>query len=795
MNQTSRHAFVAGVILMFGVATQGAEVYVSPGGGDAQPGTRAAPMATFEAARDALRRAGTEPRRLVVLPGDYFLTQPLTLDTHDNGLTIESETNGVARLYCGKTVTGWRRDGDRFWCADVSEVKAGTWDFRTLIVNGRWADRARYPETNTLNHLRKCTTKSVPMALSHLRPKPPDEEMLNMPYRTNDIPATLDIRNAEVLVYHMWNASVLGVASNDLQNYALIFSNKPQKPLGQYRVMKYAILNTVEGMARPGQWYLDRTAGRVVYWPLPDEDMTKAKVIAPVDEHVVVMLGKSKTAPIQDVTIRGLAIHSTSVPFTKVGNFAGASLPGALNVRYATNCVFEGLEISKVGGIGIVALDLEACRFSGCEVHHTAACGMQISGNDTVIEKNHVHHVGLLYLGSAAGVINGDRWRLYRNELHDAPYCGVTVRGSDNLVEENLIYRVMQAVHDGAAIYGSMQRSIIRGNMVKEVENVGDGFGAFAYYLDERSRDCVIERNVAYNVSKPFHNHISYNITLRDNVFISEKDMLGTFTRSSKCVFERNTLFYPGKLTISYPHGARLWTNNITFRGGVDAQGNTQPFLIGDYCPADTPQKRQEKPVDVPRVVQAPTIDGETLPADEWQCQSVALSRQPSRLRACGSPVLAAFAYDDRNVYVSVTVTMIWPVTISEGSTWGKDDGMELCLAGVSSDGKPVTFVLRGYPNGTLQSATDAGASAEEATRFGKTVRYATKHLPGPRGWVGEWAIPFSALGLNPAPSMKIPFNAAVYNGEMREWFCLEGTLAENWRLDQAAVLLLSSKP
>ena len=40
-------------------------------------------------------------------------------------------------------------------------------------------------------------------------------------------------------------------------------------------------------MTQPGQWHLDRTAGRLVYWPLPGEDMAKAEAIAPSPDAVV----------------------------------------------------------------------------------------------------------------------------------------------------------------------------------------------------------------------------------------------------------------------------------------------------------------------------------------------------------------------------------------------------------------------------------------------------------------------------------------------------------------------------
>ena len=98
-----------------------------------------------------------------------------------------------------------------------------------------------------------------------------------------------------------------------------------------------------------------------------------------------------------------------------------------------------------------------------------------------------------------------------------------------------------------------------------------------------------------------------------------------------------------------------------------------------------------------------------------------------------------------------------------------------------------------GYPNGTVQSATDAGASKDAAARLEKAARFAAKTWR--QGWRGEWAIPFEALGLKPKPGLKVPFNLAVYRAEDEVWRCWEGTLAETWRVDEAGELRLSSPP
>ncbi|NOX55746.1 MAG: hypothetical protein GXP27_15155, partial [Planctomycetes bacterium] len=73
----------------------GATFVVAPGGDDRNPGTRERPMATLVAARDAAREAGEGPHRIVVMPGEYFLTEPLVLDARDSGLTIEADPSGT----------------------------------------------------------------------------------------------------------------------------------------------------------------------------------------------------------------------------------------------------------------------------------------------------------------------------------------------------------------------------------------------------------------------------------------------------------------------------------------------------------------------------------------------------------------------------------------------------------------------------------------------------------------------------------------------------------------------------
>lgn len=773
-----------------------ATFFVAQQGDDTYPGTRDRPLASPAAARDAARGAGSGPHTIKLLPGDYFLEQPLTLDARDKGLTFEGAvTNGpLPTLFGGRRVTGWTRDGDQCWQAHLPGVREGAWDFRALVVNGRLAERAVLPGSNTFENLGTWNLPLLPAVAGHWERKPTREEATTMPYKTADLPPTLDIRNAEVRLYHMWAESLVGVASNDLQRHALILASEPAWPPGALNRRKYVVYNTREGMTRPGQWYLDRTAGRLVYWPLPGERMENLTVIAPTAESILRITG-SPREPAEGITVRRLAFQATTAPL-KPASFGATAFDGAVTVAHARDCVFDQLDICNAGGLGFRADTLNGSRVTGCRIRQTGACGARIHGTDTLIASNHIHHLGIYYPSAAATMLGGYKVHIYRNEIHDAPYSGIIGGGGrENVIEENLIYRVMRELHDGAAIYGNMTACIIRGNMVRDVVQAGAGFGASAYYLDEGARDCIVERNVAIGVPMPTHNHITRNITVRDNVFISDTDMTVSFQRSVGCTFENNTLFVPGKLHLRQPNGIASWKGNVIYREGGGQDGVPQRFTISDSVPLPPPPARKTYAAEAVRVSVPPVIDGE-MAVGEWPGKLQTLDREPTRHAVGGSPTLVKIAYDDRHLYVAANVTLFGPAKVSTNAVWGLDDGVEIALAGKTQDGRTTAFVLRGFAGGALLSVTDAGAPEDAATRLARETRFAARPAGGPggalfgKGWRGEWAIPLAALGLTSANGQLTGFNMAAFYSEFRDWHCWEGTQAESWRIEQAGTLL-----
>lgn len=385
-------------------------------------------------------------------------------------------------------------------------------------------------------------------------------------------------------VYHMWDESVVGLARNDQENNVLTFSNPCGHPPGAFGVKKYMVWNVREGMREPGLWYLDRTAGKVVYWPLPGQDMNAAKVLAPTVESILRIRGQANR-PVQDITVRGLTLSVANAPLV-AGGFGAGDFPGAVELAHVDKCQLIGLEIKNVAGQGVRAWNVKSLTIEGCHVHDTGACGLKFGGA-CVVRNNHVHHVGRIYLSAIAvwgDGRNGQVCRIEHNTIHDTPYTAIACGGDDHRIESNRISRAMQVLHDGAGIYITFcKRVVLRGNFIHDIVDTG-GYGASAYYLDEQAEDCLVEGNLSVRVARPSLNHMARKNTLRGNVFVCDGDASLSFPRSSDYCLEQNAVVAKGAIRITNPEAIVQARDNVLF----SRAGKTEGIKLDDYREAGT---------------------------------------------------------------------------------------------------------------------------------------------------------------------------------------------------------------
>ena len=572
-------------------ASEASKFFVAPTGRDtwsgrlAQPDANRAdgPFATLSAACRAARQAGTQQTRTIVVQGgDYFLAEPVVLTPEDSGLIIEAASGTKVCLYGGREVSGWEPDGDGLYAASLPGVKEGTWDFRALIVNGRYCPRARLPEKGFFEHVSVFDVPWMSTTGGGWKRKPTNEELTTMKYKSGDLGPWLDIRNAEITVYHMWDESLLGVSANDANSHTLTFSTPSGHPAGAFGVKKYVVWNVREGMTQPGQWYLDRTRGKVVYRPLPGEDMGKAWVVAPAVESIIMLKG-SKESPAAGITIRGLTLSATTTPL-KAGGFGAGRFDGALTATFARDCTFADLEILNAGGQAI-KVSGSNLRVERCRTHHVGACGIRFQGDGVTIADNEVHDVGLTYPSAIALTGGGKSCAISHNHVYRTPYSAVTCGGQNNVIEGNRIHHAMQELHDGAGIYCFGGKGLVlRGNFIYDIVDTG-GYGASAYYLDEQCEGCVVEKNLAINVVRPSHNHMAKGNTIRNNVFVSDREMQLTFPRSSEYTFETNVLHAAGKIMFDNYEGITKAAGNVLFsgEGKIECRKLDQYSRTGSY--------------------------------------------------------------------------------------------------------------------------------------------------------------------------------------------------------------------
>lgn len=564
-----------------------ADFYVSAKGRDEWSGRSArpnaaktdGPMATLAAARDAARKlpAG-EPRRILLDSGKYFLDQAVVLDARDSGLSIESVPGARPVLYGGRRVTGWRKDGKQFWAAPLPAVAAGDWDFRMLVVNDTIAHRARFPESGTLTHLSEFKVRWMSTTGGGWQRKPTQEELSTLKYRPGDLGPWLEVRNAELTVYHKWDESLVTLSEHDPSSHTLRFATPAGHPPGGFGVQKYVVWNVREGMKQPGQWYLDRKAGKLVYWPLAGQSMKNAEVIAPTVESVLRIEG-SETAPVRRVTVEGLTLSVTNTP-AGAGGFGAGRYDGAVAVNHCEDCRLRNLVVYNAGGQGIKSQRTTRLAVEGNHIRQTGAGGMIVRGAGFSITANRVHDIGVIYPSAIALSTGGQDGVVAHNEIHDTPYSAITASGNGHRIEANRIYRAMQVLEDGAGIYITFCKNILlRGNHISAIADKG-GSGASAYYLDEQAEGCIVEKNLAVDVAFPSHNHMARRNTVRDNVFIASGDARITLHRSADYTFERNVIYAGGSLVFYSPPGAIVrMPANVLF----SATGKVEVATLADY--------------------------------------------------------------------------------------------------------------------------------------------------------------------------------------------------------------------
>ncbi|MBT7301054.1 MAG: hypothetical protein HN849_16155 [Victivallales bacterium] len=550
---TMRHILLAPALLPF--ALHAAEFHVSPGGDDAGPGSRQRPFATLQRAQQAARltaRAGLkEDLTIHLADGVYELTQPLHFDpadggTKDHAVTYAALPGTKPVLSGGRRVEGWREAAKGLWEADVPSARAGDWNPRQLFVNGRRAQRARWPNADAKPAYRRL--KGAAMA--------EDRSVFTVTLDPPDVNAWEHVEDIEVVICGHWEITRKKLAAVDPATGVLTLAlpHAGGHPAMRAQAGRFTFLeNAREFLDQPGEWYLDRSRGVVTYWPLPEERLADCRFVMPRLTQLMEVRGTAEK-PVRNLHFRGLQFRYTDWDFPAYGfNGIQASFhtfpdegqtgwawspwkctPAALVWEFTEDCSLRDGALDGLGGVGVRL-------YRGC--HRNVVEGnlvQQIGGNGIMvgeyltrfawgkdklpegelptknrIANNLIRRCGLDDYGAVGVWVSfTDGTEVSHNLLYDLPYSGISVgwqwsdvptENRNNLVEANHVHTVLQKLCDGGCLYtlGRQPGTVIRGNHFHGAQRSETAQGApnNGIFFDQGSREFQVENNLIYGTS------------------------------------------------------------------------------------------------------------------------------------------------------------------------------------------------------------------------------------------------------------------------------------------------------
>ncbi len=288
----------------------------------------------------------------------------------------------------------------------------------------------------------------------------------------------------------------------------------PHGIYGYSKGKRYYAFNILEELDEPGEWYLDRKAGVLYFWP-PAPLKGADTVISMLEEPLVTLDGAA------NVTLRGLTFE-----FTR---------GDAVDVRGGVGNQVVDCTIRNIGNVGIKIESGERHSVLRCDISQTGDNAIVLAGGDrptlaaagNSVESCNIHQFGRWVRTYTPGVlISGVGNQILHNRIHDAPHCAILLNGNEHHIEFNEIDHVALETHDVGAFYLGRNYTE-RGNVVRYnyFHNIGQpGVKADdlvqAVYLDDCASGTVVYGNVFYRAGRAAMIGGGRDNTIENNIFV-----------------------------------------------------------------------------------------------------------------------------------------------------------------------------------------------------------------------------------------------------------------------------------
>ena len=553
-----RWRWACGVLVMAGIlvaAVGGAAwaaaprvIWVATDGDDTNPGSEARPLATLEAARDAVRKtkeAGGLPDGGVIVrlkEGTYVRRASFVLEEQDSGTEKSLVVyEGASRE---KTIVSGALSipGEAFRVLDSGP----TYDRlpaeargKVVTVNLReqgYGDLKRAPDTfedgGRLPHLfyrgqaqemaRWPNEGYAPMGKVYDKGGKKGKKGAAGRGGTfgyeGDRPVRWKVDDNLLLrgfLRHDWHHEVFHVGAIDTTTSHTITLDRA----GRYEVGgkwksfrgRYIVFNAPEELDQPGEWTVDFTSGDVAFWP---PESLAGRTVEFTDLQTPVIHTKNASY----VTIRNMTME--------LGRDLGVRIYGGRHVTVA-NCTIRDFDRHGAhiqGGFEHGIQDSEFYGMGQGGAHIWGGDRKTLTPGGHYMVNCHVHDYGRLkrtYAGAAwlGGVGN----RIAHCKIHQAPHTAVFYNGNEHVIEYNEMYDLMQETGDAGATYTgrdwTSQGNIVRYNYMHDLGGFG-ALGSNGIYLDDCDSGDLVHGNIVVRARTGMLMGGGRDNTITNNIFI-----------------------------------------------------------------------------------------------------------------------------------------------------------------------------------------------------------------------------------------------------------------------------------
>jgi len=515
---------------------QKSKVFVSPQGNDDWSGRLATPnpdntdgpvhsLAGAQRRARELRRGGAREEGVTVelAAGHYHLSEPFVFTSDDSGTASDpavyrAAPGAAVHLTGGVAIDDWKPVRDpsvlnrlppeargavletdlrAHGCTDFCEMKSGpSWAHSDpgleLFCRDVPMTLARYPNEGYLymdtlsvedgHHIRERHGSRV----ARFRVEGERERLL----RWSEEAAPL----LHGYWFYDWADQRLAVAAIDAEAGEITLDESHPHQYGYRQGQWFYAFNLLCELDQPGEWYLDRSSGRLYFWPPHDLNPGDAVVSITRD-------------PITLQQVRHFALEGFTIE---------AARGTAVQVKDGEAVTIAGCTIRNIGQDAVHVEGGKNHRVVDCDIYQTGDGGIFLEGGDRPslspggheAVNNHLHHLSRWNPLYKVGIqLKGVGNRALHNRLHDLPHVAIGFTGNEQLVERNEIYRVCTQANDAGAVYTSgahpedwsMRGHRVRFNYLHHLEGF-EGRGCNGIYLDDMFSGTEIHGNILYRV-------------------------------------------------------------------------------------------------------------------------------------------------------------------------------------------------------------------------------------------------------------------------------------------------------